>query len=59
MDLSQDDISNMEFGLDYAQLGTLEKEWVDNELNDLAKYKIKIRLTKYNIPKILAWTIFH
>lgn len=32
MDLSQDDLSNMEFGLDYEQLGTCEKEWVDDEI---------------------------
>jgi|SaaInlV_100m_DNA_3_1039692.scaffolds.fasta_scaffold28821_1 hypothetical protein len=34
MDLSQDDISNMEFGLDYEQLGTREKEWVDDEIDE-------------------------
>ena len=33
-DQSRDDISNEEFGIDYAQLGVNEKEWVDDELDE-------------------------
>jgi len=36
MDLEEirDDIANSEFGMDYVQLGTMEKEWVDDEIDN-------------------------
>ncbi len=36
MDLEEirDDIANSEFGMDYCQLGTMEKEWVDDEIDN-------------------------
>ena len=36
MDLEEirDDIANSEFGMDYDQLGVLEKEWVDDEIDN-------------------------
>ena len=29
----KDYIANREFGIDYDQLGTMEKEWVDDEID--------------------------
>ena len=29
----RDDIANSECGMDYNQLGVLEKEWVDDEID--------------------------
>ena len=29
----RDDIANSEFGMDYCQLGVLEKDWVDDEVD--------------------------
>ena len=36
MDLEEirDDIANSELGMDYCQLGTMEKEWVDDEIDN-------------------------
>ena len=36
MDLEEirDDIANSEFGMDYCQLGTMEKEWVNDEIDN-------------------------
>jgi len=30
-----DDIAQSEFGMDYDQLGTLEKEWVEDTYNEM------------------------
>jgi hypothetical protein len=30
----KDYLANREFGMDYVQLGTMEKEWVDDEIDN-------------------------
>lgn len=53
MDL-EDELANMEFGMDYDQLGPGEKEWVDDEIDNRflneAKKKNKKNTKKLNKP---------
>ena len=49
-----DDIANMEFGMDYDQLGSNEQEWVRDEIDNMpiseAKKKAKKNTKKLNKP---------
>jgi len=49
-----DDIANMEFGMDYDQLGSNEQEWVRDEIDNMpiseAKKKAKKNAKKLNKP---------
>ena len=44
----KDEIANNEFGMDYNQLGPNEKEWVDDEIENLNEYNT------YNYVKYIS-----
>ena len=59
-----DDIANMEFGMDYDQLGSNEQEWVRDEVDNMsigeAKKKAKKntkKLTKEDVRNLVVGTI--
>jgi len=45
-----DDIANMEFGMDYDQLGDNEKEWVRDEIDNMSLNEAKKNNKKLNKP---------
>jgi len=50
-DLTEDEIANREFGMDYDQLGSNEKEWVRDELENLNEAEYRGKDVPLNKPK--------
>ena len=50
-DSLEDEIANNEFGMDYNQLGPNEKEWVDDEIENLNEGEYKGKDVPLNKPK--------
>merc|ERR1711966_235172 len=51
-DLYEDEIANEEFGMDYDQLGSNEKEWVRDEIDNM-----EMRESKYEKEETIQQTI--
>lgn len=50
-DSIEDEIANREFGMDYDQLGPNEKEWVDDEIENLNEAEYRGKNVPLNKPK--------
>ena len=50
-DSLEDEIANNEFGMDYNQLGPNEKEWVDDEIENLNEAEYRGKDVPLNKPK--------
>lgn len=48
---TRDEIANNEFGMDYDQLGPNEKEWVDDEMENLSEAEYRGKNIQLNKPK--------